>query len=58
MNCKVAIFFWIRQVLIALFFLQIFLIRLNNKKKEVVNFLFCGAYETRTRDPMRDRHVF
>ena len=30
---------------------------LDTKKEEFLP-LFCGAYETRTRDPMRDRHVF
>ena len=28
----------------------------NKKPSEVEG--FCGAYEARTRDPMRDRHVF
>ena len=36
-----------------------FRIHFRNKKKEKPTFLlFCGPDETRTRDPMRDRHVF
>ena len=30
----------------------------NKKESQISLELFCGAYGTRTRDPMRDRHVF
>ncbi len=32
----------------------------NAKKSRKLSFrdFSCGAYETRTRDPMRDRHIF
>ena len=34
-------------------------IRLNEKSTpELMSEVDCGAYGTRTRDPMRDRHVF
>ena len=30
----------------------------TQKKRNSFGLLSCGAYGTRTRDPMRDRHVF
>ena len=30
----------------------------TQKKRNPFGLLSCGAYGTRTRDPMRDRHVF
>ena len=31
---------------------------LSKKKRESDDSLLCGAYETRTRDPLRDRQIF
>ncbi len=38
----------------------LFLTNTYTKQKtiEKTRWFFCGAYGTRTRDPMRDRHVF
>ena len=30
----------------------------DKKRENPYGFSLCGAYGTRTRDPMRDRHVF
>ena len=47
--------------MIRMILLNSFVINGDKKIPEVVysgDYIWCGAYGTRTRDPMRDRHVF